>query len=201
MDSWPPATTILLSPCAIAWAPSATVRRPEPQTMLMPQAGAAMGMPAAMEAWRAGFCPCAAVSTWPRMTSETSSPVTLARSRAALMATSPSLWAGRVAKAPLKDPTGVRAADTMTTSSMREPSVGGEMGYGAERKMPRTRALVNRREIMKPSQGLTDELRAYRVLRVLNGAGLARCRVMSLAANTPGWGGVYTASGNIGVGR
>src|SRR3954471_22103364 len=52
------------------------------------------------------------------MTSEISSPVTLARSRAALMATSPSLWAGKVAKAPLKDPTGVRAADTMTTSSM-----------------------------------------------------------------------------------
>src|SRR4051812_22981941 len=34
------------------------------------------------------------------------------------MATSPSLCAGKVAKAPLKDPTGVRAADTITTSSM-----------------------------------------------------------------------------------
>jgi hypothetical protein len=34
------------------------------------------------------------------------------------MATSPSLWAGTLAKAPLKEPTGVRAADTMTTSSM-----------------------------------------------------------------------------------
>ena len=53
-----------LTPLArIAWAPSATVRRPEPQTMLMLQAGAAMGMPAAIEAWRAGFWPWAAVNT------------------------------------------------------------------------------------------------------------------------------------------
>src|SRR5690348_6604848 len=110
----------------MAWAPSATVRKPEPQTMLMLQAGAAMGMPAAMEAWRAGFWPWAAVRTWPRITSETSSPVTLARSSAARIATSPSLWAGRVANAPLKEPTGVRAADTMTTSSMGKPSIGGE---------------------------------------------------------------------------
>ena len=63
MDSWPPATTIAASPAAIARAPKATVRRPEPQTMLMLQAGAPIGMPAAMEAWRAGFCPWAAVST------------------------------------------------------------------------------------------------------------------------------------------
>ena len=77
MDSWPPATTMRLSPLRIAWAPSATVRRPEPQTMLMPQAGVPMGRPAAMEAWRAGFWPWAAVSTWPRMTSLTSSRVDL----------------------------------------------------------------------------------------------------------------------------
>ena len=40
-----------------------------------------------------------------------------ARSSAALMATAPSSWAGMVANAPLKLPTGVRAALTMTTSS------------------------------------------------------------------------------------
>ena len=33
------------------------------------------------------------------------------------MATAPSSWAGRLAKAPLKEPTGVRAAPTMTMSS------------------------------------------------------------------------------------
>ena len=83
MDSWPPATTMRLSPLRIAWAPSATARRPEPHTMLMPQAGVPMGRPAAMEAWRAGFWPWAAVSTWPRITSLTSPPSTLARSSAA----------------------------------------------------------------------------------------------------------------------
>ena len=33
-------------------------------------------MPAAIAACRAGFWPCAAVSTWPRITSETSLPAT-----------------------------------------------------------------------------------------------------------------------------
>ena len=71
--SWPPATTIVASPVWIAWAASATARRPEPQTWLTPQAGTSLGMPAAIDAWRAGFWPWAAVSTWPRMTSDTSS--------------------------------------------------------------------------------------------------------------------------------
>jgi hypothetical protein len=39
-DSWPPATTMLASPLAICCMPSATARRPEPQSWLMPQAGA-----------------------------------------------------------------------------------------------------------------------------------------------------------------
>ena len=72
MLSWPPATTMVASPVWICWAPSATARRPEPQTWLMPQAGASIGMPAAIDAWRAGFWPWPAVSTWPRITSETS---------------------------------------------------------------------------------------------------------------------------------
>ena len=42
---------------------------------------------------------------------------TLARSRAALMATAPSSWAGVLPKAPLKEPTAVRAAPTMTMLS------------------------------------------------------------------------------------
>ena len=48
------------------------------------------------------------------MTSETSPGSTRARSSAALMATLPSSWAGRLASAPLKEPTGVRAALAMT---------------------------------------------------------------------------------------
>ena len=50
------------------------------------------------------------------MTSSTSSGATPARSSAPLMATAPSSCAGSVAKAPLKEPTGVRAALAMTMS-------------------------------------------------------------------------------------
>src|SRR5207244_2304273 len=63
------------------------------------------------------FWPCAAVRIWPMMTSDTRAGSPPARSRAALMATAPRSWAGMVANAPLKLPTGVRAAATMTTSS------------------------------------------------------------------------------------
>ena len=51
------------------------------------------------------------------MTSETCLPSTPARFSASLIATLPSSWAGRLAKAPLNAPTGVRAALTMTMSS------------------------------------------------------------------------------------
>src|SRR3954452_12196469 len=54
MLSWPPATTIALSPVRTCWAASATARRPEPQTWLMPKAVFSSGMPAARAAWRAG---------------------------------------------------------------------------------------------------------------------------------------------------
>src|SRR3954468_6719399 len=51
------------------------------------------------------------------MTSETRPGSMPARSSAALMAMAPRSWAGVVANAPLKLPTGVRGALTMTTSS------------------------------------------------------------------------------------
>ena len=118
MLSWPPATTIALSPLRICCAAKATVRRPLPQTWLMPKAVELSGTPAARAAWRAGFWPCAAVSTWPRMTSSTLPGSMPAREMAAPMAVWPSTWAGTAPNAPLKLPTGVRTADTMTTSSM-----------------------------------------------------------------------------------
>ena len=80
----------------------------------MPQAGASTGMPAPIEACRAGFWPAPAVRIWPMMTSDTSPGSTRARSSAALMATLPSSCAGRLASAPLNEPTGVRAALAMT---------------------------------------------------------------------------------------
>jgi len=58
------------------------------------------------------------------ITSETRPGSIPARSSAALMATAPRSWAGVVAKAPLKLPTGVRAALTMTTSSDMDISWG-----------------------------------------------------------------------------
>ena len=57
------------------------------------------------------------------ITSETRPGSVPARSSAALMATAPRLWAGMVANAPLKLPTGVRAALTMTTSCDMEISL------------------------------------------------------------------------------
>ncbi len=72
MLSCPPAATMSASPSMMCCAPSATARRPEPQTWLMPQAALSIGRPALICACRAGFWPCAAVSTWPRMVSETS---------------------------------------------------------------------------------------------------------------------------------
>ncbi|EGE58779.1 hypothetical protein RHECNPAF_280079 [Rhizobium etli CNPAF512] len=48
---------ILASPVAICCMPSATARRPEPQSWLTPQAVASFGMPALIAAWRAGFWP------------------------------------------------------------------------------------------------------------------------------------------------
>src|SRR3546814_6283538 len=67
-----------------------------------------------MAAWRAGFCPSPAGRTCPRMASSTSPASTFARDRAPLIAAAPSSWAGTFAKAPLNDPTAVRAADAIT---------------------------------------------------------------------------------------
>src|SRR5262249_29919839 len=85
-------------------------------------AGLSSGTPAAREAWRAGFMPWFAVSTWPSTTSDTSLASTFARCSAAVMATRPSSCAGVAAKAPLKEPTGVRAAETITMSVIASDS-------------------------------------------------------------------------------
>ncbi|MCY1221751.1 hypothetical protein D9M72_338200 [compost metagenome] len=118
MFSWPPATTISASPAAMALAASITAFRPEPQTLLMVIAGTMAGRPALIDAWRAGFWPEPAASTWPMMTSLTCSGLMPARSSAALMTTAPSSGAGILASDPPNLPTAVRAAETMTTSVM-----------------------------------------------------------------------------------
>ena len=117
MFSWPPATMMVASPVAICCMPRQTARRPEPQTWFSDQAVFSFGTPAPMAAWRAGFMPCAAVSTWPRITSSTSPALMPARSMAPVIATVPRSEAGVLANAPLKAPTGVRAPLAMTIES------------------------------------------------------------------------------------
>ncbi len=121
MFSCPPAMTISLSPVATAWAASITALRPEPQTALMVSAGVSLRSPDFMRAWRAGFWPAPAASTWPMMTSPTWAASILLRSSSALMTREPSSVAGVLASAPPNLPTAVRAAETMTMSSMMCP--------------------------------------------------------------------------------
>src|SRR4051812_36411220 len=72
-----------------------------------------------MEAWRAGFWPAPAASTWPMITSPTWAGSTLARASASLMTAAPRSTAGILASEPPNLPTAVRTAETMTMSSMR----------------------------------------------------------------------------------
>ncbi len=112
----PPATTTSASPSATAWAPAITALSPEPHTLLSVQHGVASGRPAYSAAWRAGACPSPACSTLPRITSSTSEGETPARASASRTATAPSRVAGTDEREPRKEPTGVRAAATTTTS-------------------------------------------------------------------------------------
>ena len=96
----------------------------------MPQAGASTGMPALMEACRAGFWPAPAARICPRITSDTSPASTRARSSTALIATLPSSCAGRLASAPLKEPTGVRAALAITMVDWSLFIVNSAEGFG-----------------------------------------------------------------------
>src|ERR1700688_3050733 len=89
------------------------------------------------------------------ITSETRAGSTPARSSAALMAMAPRSWAGVVANAPLKLPTGVRAALTMTTSSDMDISWGLRI---VDRQAPDWRASlslhpVNVGEACQPAGG------------------------------------------------
>ena len=83
------------------------------------EGGAPAGMPAAMAAWRAGFWPGAGGQD---LAEDDLVHFVRLRSRraaiAAWMAMVPSACADRLAKAPLKLPTGVRAAEAMTISVM-----------------------------------------------------------------------------------
>src|SRR5262249_5778096 len=70
------------------------------------------------------------------MTSETSAPSIPARLRDSATATFPNSCAGNAAKAPLKEPTGVRAALTMTMSSFISQLLSFKSGEGFEQFRP-----------------------------------------------------------------
>src|ERR1044072_8250795 len=59
-------------------------------------------MPALMAAWRAGFCPTPAVSTWPRITSDTCSGATPARPTTPPQARGPPTGGEHLAQHPLR---------------------------------------------------------------------------------------------------
>ena len=118
MFSCPPATTISLSPQATACAANITAFKPEPQTALMVSAGTSFGTPECIKAWRAGFWPEPAAKTWPMMTSPTIAGSTLARAKASRITMDPNSVADTLANEPPNLPTAVRAAETITMSSM-----------------------------------------------------------------------------------
>ena len=99
-------------------APIITDFIPLAHTLLMVVHGTVLGRPAKSAACLAGACPTSADTTLPMYTSPMSSGARPARATTSLMATAPRSGAFIDDSAPLNEPIGVRAADTITTSSM-----------------------------------------------------------------------------------
>lgn len=89
---------------------------PDEQTLLTVVQHTFFGRPAKIAAWRAGACPNPAETTFPMMTSLTSSLAIPARWTALSIAVAPSWEADNGANELWKEPIGVLAADTITTS-------------------------------------------------------------------------------------
>ena len=156
MLSWPPASTIALSPVAdLLRGRVATARRPEPQIWLMPKRGALLsGMPAAIAACRAGFWPLRGGEHLAEDHLVHLAPAAARRVRARLrIATrAEQVRRHRLPKAPLKLPTGVRAADTiddLVHSGPPPPDAGGRCVAPCSPVMPCLRDEANRRLIVR----------------------------------------------------
>ena len=85
-------------------APSATARRPDPQTMLTVTALTSGGKPPKIAAWRAGFCPSPADTTLPMMHSSICSGWRCARCTASRTTTAPRRGGGDIGERTLKLP-------------------------------------------------------------------------------------------------
>ena len=108
---------MLAEPAVMMSCASMVAFMPEPQTLLTVVAPVASGNPAPRAAWRAGAWPCPAGSTLPMKTSSTFSGASFARFSAAPITWEPSLCALNGVSSPMNRPSGVRAAETMTTGS------------------------------------------------------------------------------------
>src|ERR1700724_4299786 len=117
MLSMPPDTTISAEPALMMSCASIVAFMPEPQTLLMVVAPVVAGSLAPPAACRAGAWPCPAGSTQPMNTSSIRSRDNLTRSTAAPITWEPSWCALNEERSPMNRPSGVRAAEMMTTGS------------------------------------------------------------------------------------
>src|SRR5438128_5801564 len=117
MLSLPPDSTFSALPALMMSCASMVAFMPEPQTLLTVVAPVASGSPAPRAACRAGAWPCPAGSTLPMKTSSMRSGASFARSSAAPITCAPSLCALNGDNSPMNRPSGVRAAERMTTGS------------------------------------------------------------------------------------
>src|SRR5271155_4354218 len=88
---------------------------PEAHTLLMVVASVSGGQPDPRTTWRAGAWPAPAEMTWPMKSSWMSEGWRLAREMAALTTVMPRWVAGTVEREPWNLPTGVRAADRISS--------------------------------------------------------------------------------------
>src|SRR5215831_18331703 len=93
-----------------------TAFRPLPHTLLTVNAATSSCSPPRSAAWRAGFCPSPALTTFPMMHSSTIPGSTPARRTASATTRAPSSVADSDFSAPRNLPVGVRTAETMTVS-------------------------------------------------------------------------------------
>jgi hypothetical protein len=89
---------------------------PEAQTLLIVVASVEVGQPLPRATCRAGACPTPPLMTCPMKTSSMSDGFNPEREMAAVAAVTPNCGADTEANAPWNFPTGVRAAERMTTS-------------------------------------------------------------------------------------
>src|SRR5262245_4268971 len=102
------------------------------------------------------------------MTSDTSFGSTCARRNASTIATSPSLWAGRLPSPPLKAPTGVRAALAITMSVINKTPYKVNANLGSPIAIVKAAATPPGSRLIQPDRIEPDDVvNAEIVIRVM----------------------------------